>query len=60
MIIHDTAVSGRPNVPKLTVEVVKNWKAEVVVVTSKSQGIRDVVDACKAERIPAFRPIWDS
>ena len=60
VIIHDTAVSGRPNVSKLTVEVATNWKAEVVIVTSNPQGSRDVVDACKAERIPAFGPIWDS
>ena len=60
MLIHDTAVSGRPDVAKLAVEAAKSWKAEVVIVTSNPQGSRDVVNACMAERIPAFGPIWDS
>ncbi|CAA6674472.1 unnamed protein product [Spirodela intermedia] len=30
VIIHDTAVSGRPNVAELAVETAKKWKAEVV------------------------------
>ncbi|CAA7402596.1 unnamed protein product [Spirodela intermedia] len=60
VIIHDTAVSGRPNVAELAVETAKKWKAEVVVVTSNPQGSRDVVDACRGEGIAAFGPIWDS
>ncbi|KAH9309500.1 hypothetical protein KI387_037411 [Taxus chinensis] len=60
MIIHDTAVSGRPNVPDMTVEAVKKWGAEVVIVTSNPSGSRDVVNGCKAAGIPAFGPIWDS
>ncbi|KAH9310119.1 hypothetical protein KI387_038030, partial [Taxus chinensis] len=42
-IIHDTAISGRPNVAELTVRAVKNWSAEVVIVTSNPSGTRDVV-----------------
>ncbi|XP_026655786.2 adenylate-forming reductase 06235 [Phoenix dactylifera] len=60
VIVHDTAVSGRPNVAQMTIDAARNWKAEVVVVTSNPQGSRDVVDACKAVGIPAFGPIWDS
>lgn len=60
MIIHDTAVSGRPNVPEMTVEAVIRWGAEVVIVTSNPSGSRDIVNGCKAAGIPAFGPIWDS
>ncbi|CBI30664.3 unnamed protein product, partial [Vitis vinifera] len=54
VIVHDTAVSGRPNVAQLSVDAAKNWGAQVVIVTSNPQGSRDVVNACKAAGIPAF------
>lgn len=60
MIIHDTAVWGRPNVPEMTVKEAKRWGGEVVIVTSNPSGSRDVVNGCKAAGIPAFGPIWDS
>ncbi|PIA30511.1 hypothetical protein AQUCO_05500057v1 [Aquilegia coerulea] len=60
VIVHDTAVLGRPKVSNMTVEAAKRWNAEVVIVTSNPEGSRDVVDACKAAKIPAFGPIWDS
>ncbi|KAL7243611.1 hypothetical protein ACSBR1_015919 [Camellia fascicularis] len=60
VIVHDTAVLGRPNVSQMSVDTARNWKAEVVIVTSNPEGSRDVVNACKAEGIPAFGPIWDS
>lgn len=60
VIVHDTAVLGRPNVAQMSVDASKKWEAEVVIVTSNPEGSRDVVDACKASGIPAFGPIWDS
>jgi len=54
MMIHDTAVFGRPNVSEMTVEAVRRWGAEVVIVTSNPSGSRDVVNGCKAAGIPAF------
>ena len=60
VIVHDTAVSGRPNVAQLSIDAAKNWGAQVVIVTSNPKGSRDVVNACKAAGIPAFGPIWDS
>ncbi|KAL2473678.1 hypothetical protein Fot_49414 [Forsythia ovata] len=60
VIIHDTAVLGRPNVSDMSVATAKNWAAQVVIVTSNPEGSRDVVDACKGAGIPAFGPIWDS
>ncbi|CAN0905124.1 Adenylate-forming reductase 03009 [Linum grandiflorum] len=60
VIVHDTAVLGRPNVSKMSVEAAKNWGAQVVIVTSNPEGSRDVVNACKDAGIPAFGPIWDS
>lgn len=60
VIVHDTAISGRPNVGEMSVEAAIRWEAEVVIVTSNPQGSRDVVRACKKARIPAFGPIWDS
>ncbi|GLJ37914.1 hypothetical protein SUGI_0771300 [Cryptomeria japonica] len=60
MIIHDTAFSGRPNVPQMTVEAVRKWGAEVAIVNSNLSESRDVVNGCKAARIPAFGTIWDS
>ncbi|XP_058103604.1 adenylate-forming reductase 03009-like [Magnolia sinica] len=60
VIIHDTAVSGRPNVAEMSIDAAKRWRAEVVIVTSNPQGSRDVVNACKGAGIAAFGPIWDS
>ncbi|CAI0542211.1 unnamed protein product [Linum tenue] len=60
VIVHDTAVLGRPNVSRMSVEAAKDWGAEVVIVTSNPEGSRDVVKACKGAGIPAFGPIWDS
>nr|GMD87239.1 adenylate-forming reductase 03009 [Ipomoea batatas]GMD92728.1 adenylate-forming reductase 03009 [Ipomoea batatas]GMD98496.1 adenylate-forming reductase 03009 [Ipomoea batatas]GME02298.1 adenylate-forming reductase 03009 [Ipomoea batatas] len=60
VIVHDTAVLGRPNVSQMSVDTAKRWGAEVVIVTSNPEGSRDVVDACKASGIAAFGPIWDS
>lgn len=60
VIVHDTALLGRPNVKQLSVDTAKKWGAQVVIVTSNPEGSRDVVDACKASGIPAFGPIWDS
>ncbi|KAH6792993.1 transmembrane protein [Perilla frutescens var. hirtella] len=60
VIVHDTAVLGRPNVSQMSVDTAINFGAEVVIVTSNPEGSRDVVDACKAAGIAAFGPIWDS
>ncbi|CAN6444262.1 unnamed protein product [Victoria cruziana] len=60
MIIHDTAVLGRPNVAELVLKAAERWSPEMVVVTSNPEGSRDVVNACKHAGIPAFGPIWDS
>ncbi|XP_059283447.1 adenylate-forming reductase 06235-like [Lycium ferocissimum] len=60
VIIHDTALLGRPNVSEMSVEAARKWGAEVVIVTSNPEGSRDVVNACKKSGIPAFGPIWDS
>lgn len=60
VIVHDTAVLGRPNVSQMSVDSAKKWDAEVVIVTSNPEGSRDVVNACKAAGIAAFGPIWDS
>ncbi|XP_064997895.1 adenylate-forming reductase 06235-like [Musa acuminata AAA Group] len=60
VVVHDTAVLGRPNVAQVAVEAARDWEAEVVVVTSNPQGSRDVIRACNKARIPAFGPIWDS
>ncbi|KAL6842550.1 hypothetical protein ACP4OV_027394 [Aristida adscensionis] len=60
VVVHDTAVEGRPDVAGLAVEAARRWGAEVVVVTSNPEGSRDVVTGCKKAGIPAFGPIWDS
>ncbi|GAU27082.1 hypothetical protein TSUD_103910 [Trifolium subterraneum] len=60
VIVHDTAVSGRPNVAEISVNAAINWNVEVVIVTSNPEGSRDVVRACNKAKIPAFGPIWDS
>ncbi|CAO2204009.1 unnamed protein product [Urochloa humidicola] len=60
VIVHDTAVMGRPNVAALAVDAARRWGSEVVVVTSNPEGSRDVVTGCKEAGIPAFGPIWDS
>ncbi|RLN22166.1 uncharacterized protein C2845_PM07G15650 [Panicum miliaceum] len=60
VIVHDTAVMGRPNVAALAVDAARRWGSEVVVVTSNPEGSRDVVTGCHKAGIPAFVPIWDS
>ncbi|XP_054779235.1 adenylate-forming reductase 03009 [Prosopis cineraria] len=60
VIVHDTAVLGRPNVTELSVSTAKRCDAQVVIVTSNPEGSRDVVNACKRAGIAAFGPIWDS
>ncbi|CAN7132369.1 hypothetical protein BRARA_H00958 [Brassica rapa] len=60
IIVHDTAILGRPNVSEMSVKASKKFGAQVVIVTSNPEGSRDVVNACKASGVPAFGPIWDS
>ncbi|CAN6986126.1 hypothetical protein IGI04_000951 [Brassica rapa subsp. trilocularis] len=60
IIVHDTAILGRPNVSEMSVKASKKFEAQVVIVTSNPEGSRDVVNACKASGVPAFGPIWDS
>ncbi|CAN0856524.1 Adenylate-forming reductase 06235 [Linum grandiflorum] len=60
VIVHDTALMGRPNVSQMSVDAAKKWGAEVVVVTSNPESNRDVVYACKSAGIPTFGQIWDS
>jgi len=60
VIVHDTAISGRPNVAEMSVNAAIMWNVEVVIVTSNPEGSRDVLRACKRAKIPAFGPIWDS
>ncbi|KAF9589550.1 hypothetical protein IFM89_025583 [Coptis chinensis] len=60
VIVHDTAISGRPNVSQMSIAAAKRWGAQVVIVTSNPEGSRDVVNACKGAGIAAFGPIWDS
>jgi hypothetical protein len=60
VIVHDTALLGRPNVAALAVDAARRWGSEVVVVTSNPEGSRDVVAGCNKAGIPAFGPIWDS
>ncbi|XP_047153386.1 LOW QUALITY PROTEIN: adenylate-forming reductase 06235-like [Vigna umbellata] len=60
VMVHDTALSGRPNVAEMSVDAAVRWNVEVVIVTSNPEGSRDVLRACKRANIPAFGPIWDS
>ena len=52
VIVHDTAVFGRPNVSQLSVDTARNWETEVVIVTSNPEGSRDVVRARMQEFLP--------
>ncbi|GJM93926.1 hypothetical protein PR202_ga10523 [Eleusine coracana subsp. coracana] len=60
VVMHDTAVMGRPNVAELAVDAAQQWGAEVVVGTSNSEGSRDIVTGCRKVGILAFGSIWDS
>ncbi|KAK4589631.1 hypothetical protein RGQ29_020275 [Quercus rubra] len=60
VVVHYTAVFGRPNVSQLSIDAARNWSTEVVIVISNPEGSRDVVNACKAAGISAFGQIWDS
>lgn len=60
LILHDTALLGRPNVEKLVVDKVRECGAELVIVRSSPAGSKKVIDSCTAAEIAAFGPVWDS
>jgi phosphoribosylamine-glycine ligase len=60
LTIIDTAVHGRPNTLELVLKKAKEWRADMVAVTSNPVGTKEIVDGCRAVGIPAFGPIWDS
>ncbi|CAM6128381.1 unnamed protein product [Calypogeia fissa] len=60
LTIIDTAVSGRPNPLQLVLDKAKEWRPDMVAVTSNPKGTAQIVSGCKAVGIPAFGPIWDS
>lgn len=53
VIVHDTAVLGRPNVAKMSIDAAKKWDAQVVIVTSNPEGSRDRCCGC-------MQRCWDS
>ena len=58
--LYDTIETGRPDLPRLVVDMAREIGAEVVFVTSNRQGSRSVVKACREAHISCFSPIWDS
>ncbi|KAJ7563254.1 hypothetical protein O6H91_03G102900 [Diphasiastrum complanatum] len=58
--VYDSAISGRPNAQEMAAKKAKEFRADVVIVTSNPGGTRAIISTCKAAGIPAYGPIWDS
>jgi hypothetical protein len=50
---------GRPDTMRIVKEVYASWRAEVVFVTSNSQGNQEIMEGCMEVGIPAFGTLWD-
>ncbi|KAK9839091.1 hypothetical protein WJX74_009335 [Apatococcus lobatus] len=58
--LYDTLHDGRPDSLALTIQLVRQIRAEVVLVTSNPRGTEHLVNGCRAAGITAFGPIFDS
>ncbi|WP_138469205.1 hypothetical protein [Poseidonocella sp. HB161398] len=59
-LIWDTATAGKPDLARLALEAVRDFRAEAVIVISNQRLTRHVVHELEALGIPAYGAIWDS
>ncbi|KAF7365226.1 putative three-domain protein adenylation-thiolation-dehydrogenase [Mycena venus] len=59
-VIYDTRKHGKPDMVKLTLRLVAEFKAEAVCIISNQKLTQKVVYGMMSRGIPAFGAIWDS
>ncbi|KAJ0301778.1 hypothetical protein Brms1b_012331 [Colletotrichum noveboracense] len=59
-VIHDTKVSGRPNLVKMGYNLAKSFEAEAVIIIANEQITKKVVYGLETRGVPAYGAIWDS
>lgn len=60
ILIHDTALLGRPDPATLAFDAVRKFDAEAVFCVSNPLSTKRVLSACLARGIPAYGATWDS
>jgi ferredoxin-NADP reductase len=59
-IIHDTKMSGRPDLVKMGYNLTKHFSAEAVIVIANEKATKKVVYGLETRGIHAYGAIWDS
>lgn len=59
-VIHDTKVKGRPDLVKMGYNLVKDFRAEAVIIIANEKITKKVVYGMETRGIPAYGAIWDS
>lgn len=59
-VIHDTKVLGRPDLVKMTYNMVKHKNAEAVIIIANEKITKKVVYGLETRGIAAYGAIWDS
>ena len=59
-LVWDTTERGKPDLLRLTREILERSGAEAVFVVSNQPTTRRLIDDLEDAGIPAFGPIWDS
>ncbi|KAF6794667.1 nonribosomal peptide synthetase 12 [Colletotrichum sojae] len=59
-VIHDTKVSGRPDLVKMGYNLVNSFGAEAVIIIANEKITKKVVYGLETRGVPAYGAIWDS
>ncbi|KAF4914815.1 Adenylate-forming reductase [Colletotrichum fructicola] len=59
-VIHDTKVSGRPDLVKMGYNLAKSFDAEAVIIIANEKITKKVVYGLETRGVPAYGAIWDS
>ncbi|KAJ6444925.1 NRPS-like enzyme [Purpureocillium lavendulum] len=59
-VIHDTKIKGRPDLVKMGYNLVKDFRAEAVIIIANEKITKKVVYGLETRGVPAYGAIWDS
>lgn len=59
-IIHDTQVSGRPDLTRMGYNLAVSFRAEAVIIIANEKITKKVVYGLESRGVPAYGAIWDS
>ncbi|KAF4119364.1 Acyl-CoA synthetase (AMP-forming)/AMP-acid ligase II [Geosmithia morbida] len=59
-VIHDTKVSGRPDLVRMGYNMAQNFGAEAVIIIANEKITKKVVYGLQTRGMPAYGAIWDS